>query len=114
MAAAFFNLFADQQKAQAISAGTEPGERVHPEVKAVMQEVRIDLSEAKPQKLTEELAREAQLLITMGCGDKCPYVPRPAPGRLAIRDPKRTSRLRKFRTIRDDVKRRVQDLPAIP
>ena len=75
MAAAFFNQLAAPEKAEAISAGTEPGERVHPEVQAVMQEIGIDLSRVKPQKLTEELAKDAQLLITMGCGDKCPYVP---------------------------------------
>lgn len=75
MAAAFFNHLVNTVKAQAVSAGTEPGERVHPEVQAVMSEIGIDLSGAKPQKLTEKLARDAQLLITMGCGDKCPYVP---------------------------------------
>lgn len=75
MAAAFFNQLADRKKAEAVSAGTEPGLRVHPEVLAVMQEVGIDLSDAKPQKLTEDLAREARLLITMGCGDECPYIP---------------------------------------
>jgi len=75
MAGAFFNRLADPQQARALSAGTEPGERVHPEVLAVMQEVGIDLSHAKPQKLTEELAKDAQLLVTMGCGDKCPDVP---------------------------------------
>ena len=58
MAAAFFNQLADRSKAEAVSAGTEPGLRVHPEVLAAMQEVGIDLSDAKPQKLTEELARE--------------------------------------------------------
>jgi hypothetical protein len=57
IAAAFFNQLADRQKAEAVSAGTDPGLRVHPEVLAVMQEVGIDLSEARPQKLTEELAR---------------------------------------------------------
>src|SRR6202050_5434077 len=75
MAAAFFNQLADPQKAQAISAGTEPGEHIHPEVLAGMREIGIDLSHANPQKLTEELAKDAQLLITMGCGDKCPYIP---------------------------------------
>ena len=89
MAAAFFNQLADPQKAVAISAGTEPGLRVHPEVLTVMQEIGIDLSNAKPQKLTDELTREAQLFITMGCGDKCPYVP-------GLR--------------RDEIKRRVQEL----
>ena len=75
MAAAFFNKLADPAKARALSAGTTPGERVYPEVVAVMQEEGIDLSAARPQKLTTELAAEAQLLITMGCGDDCPYVP---------------------------------------
>ena len=75
MAAALFNQFANRQKAEAVSAGTEPGLRVHPEVLAAMQEIGIDLSAAKPQKLTQELANDAALLITMGCGDKCPYVP---------------------------------------
>ena len=72
MAAAFFNQLADPQKAEAISAGTEPGARVHPEVQSVMREVGIDLGNAKPQKLTEELTKNAKLLITMGCGDQCP------------------------------------------
>src|ERR1700760_2683953 len=75
MAAAFFNKLADPTRAHAISAGTEPGERVHPEVQAVMHELGIDLRDAKPRKLTEDLAREAALLVTMGCGDKCPSVP---------------------------------------
>ena len=80
MAAAFFNQLADRRRAETLSAGTEPGLRVHPEVLEVMQEVGIDLSDARPQKLTEGLAREAQLLITMGCGDGCPYVPEIAAG----------------------------------
>jgi arsenate reductase (thioredoxin) len=109
MAAAFFNQFADPVKAQAISAGTEPGERVHPEVMAVMQEVGIDLSNAKPQKLTEELAKDAQLLITMGCGDKCPYVPGLRHDDWPLRDPKGLP-LDDVRSIRDDLKSRVKDL----
>ena len=68
MAAAFFNKLADHTKAQAVSAGTEPGLRVHPEVLSAMQEVGIDLSGAKPQKLTQELAEGASLLITMVVG----------------------------------------------
>ena len=109
MAASFFNQLADPAKAQAISAGTEPGERVHPEVKAAMQEVGIDLSHAKPQKLTEELARDAQLLITMGCGDKCPYVPGLRRDDWPLRDPKGLP-TEEVRAIRDDIKSRVQDL----
>ncbi len=109
MAAAFFNHLADPQKAQALSAGTDPGERIHPEVQAAMLEIGIDLSGAKPQKLTEELAREAQLLITMGCGDKCPYVPGLRRDDWPLRDPKGLSVL-EVRPIRDDVRRRVQEL----
>lgn len=109
MAAAFFNHFADPEKAQATSAGTEPGTRVHPEVQAMMQEVGIDLSNAKPQKLTEELARGAQLLVTMGCGDKCPYVPGLRRDDWPLRDPKGLPE-EEVRVIRDDVRTRVQRL----
>ena len=109
MAAAFFNQLADRQKAAAVSAGTEPGLRVHPEVLAVMQEVGIDLSNAKPQKLTDDLAREAQLLITMGCGDKCPYVPGLRRDDWPLRDPKGLP-IEEVKAIRDDIKGRVQAL----
>jgi arsenate reductase (thioredoxin) len=111
MAAALFNQLADPEKAQTTSAGTEPGERVHPEVQAVMQEMGIDLGQAKPQKLTEELARDAQLLITMGCGDKCPYVPGLRRDDWALRDPKGLP-AEEVRTIRDEVKDRVKVLIA--
>ena len=109
MAAAFFNQLADPQEANAISAGTEPGNRVHPEVLAVMQEAGIDLGNAKPQKLTAELAKEAQLLITMGCGDKCPYVPGLRREDWPLPDPKGRP-MQEVREIRDEVKRRVQAL----
>jgi arsenate reductase (thioredoxin) len=109
MAAAFFNHLADPAKANAISAGTEPGLRVHPEVLVMMQEVGIDLSEARPQKLTEELARSAELLITMGCGDKCPYVPGLRRDDWPLRDPKGLP-ADEVRMIRDEVKARVTNL----
>jgi arsenate reductase (thioredoxin) len=109
MAAALFNQLAAPEKAQAISAGTEPGERVHPEVQAAMQEIRIDLSHANPQKLTEELAKGAQLLITMGCGDKCPYVPGLRRDDWPLQDPKGLS-LDQVRMIRDEIKKRVEVL----
>jgi protein-tyrosine-phosphatase len=59
------------------SAGSiaEPGGRVHPEVVEVMRELGVDLSERKPQRLTDELAARADVLVTMGCGDTCPYFP---------------------------------------
>lgn len=109
MAAAFFNQLADPLKARAVSAGTEPGERVHPEVQEVMQEAGIDLRRAKPQKLTEELARSAQLLVTMGCGDKCPYVPGLRREDWPLRDPKGLP-IEEVRLVRDEVKRRVEKL----
>ncbi|HTW45027.1 MAG TPA: arsenate reductase ArsC [Acidobacteriaceae bacterium] len=111
MAAAFFNHLVNPQKARAMSAGTEPGERIFPEIQTVMREVGIDLSGAKPQKLTEELARNAQLLITMGCGDKCPYVPGLRRDDWPLRDPKGLP-AEEVRTIRDEVKARVESLIA--
>jgi arsenate reductase (thioredoxin) len=74
MSAGFFNKFADPAKAHAVSAGTQPADRALPEVVEVMKEVGIDLSNAKPQKLTPELTQDAYLLVTMGCGDECPLL----------------------------------------
>ena len=59
----------------ALSAGTTPGERVHPEVVEGMRELGIDLADRKPQLLTRELAQQADIVLTMGCGDQCPYIP---------------------------------------
>jgi arsenate reductase len=109
MAAAFYNQLADRSKAEAISAGTEPGLRIHSEVLTAMLEVGIDLSNAKPQKLTQELANEASLLVTMGCGDKCPYVPGLRRDDWPLRDPKGLP-LEEVRNIRDEIKTRVQAL----
>jgi arsenate reductase len=75
MAAAWFNKLVDSSKARAISAGTNPGPQVHPEVVTAMREIGVDLAHASTTKLTPELAGEAQVLVTMGCGDECPYVP---------------------------------------
>ena len=109
MAAAFFNAVAEPTKARAISAGTEPGTRVHPEVLEVMREVGLDLSAARPQKLTDELAASVNLLITMGCGEKCPYVPGLRRDDWPLRDPKGLP-IEEVRAIRDEVKRKVEDL----
>jgi len=111
MAAAFFNQLADPDKARAISAGTEPGERVHPEVQAVMEEIGIDLSDAKPQKLTEHLAKDAQMLITMGCGEQCPVVPGLRRDDWPLEDPKGKP-VARVREIRDEVRARVEALVA--
>src|SRR3954449_664961 len=60
---------------EADSAGTTPGDRVHPEVVEVMREIGIDLAGRTPQKLTREAAERADVVVTMGCGDECPYIP---------------------------------------
>jgi arsenate reductase len=109
MAAAFFNALADPRKARAFSAGTQPGERVHPEVQAAMAEVGIDLSGARPQRLTDELAQGADWLITMGCGDACPYVPGLERGDWPLEDPKGKP-VERVRQIRDEVRSRVVEL----
>ena len=109
MAAAFFNALADPAKAVAVSAGTQPGERVHPEVVAAMREMGIDLSAQRPQKLTEELAARASLLVTMGCGDACPYVPGLPRDDWPLADPKGQP-LERVRAIRDEVHERVRQL----
>ena len=102
---------ADPVKARAVSAGTEPGSRVHPEVVAVMKEAGIDLSGATPAKLTDELARSANMLITMGCGDACPYVPGPIRDDWPLDDPKGRP-IETVRAIREDIRRRVESLIA--
>lgn len=111
MAAAWFNELADPGKARAVSAGTSPADRVHPEVLAVMKEVGIDLSSVKPQKLTEGLARNAQLLVTMGCSDQCPYVPGLKTEDWPLEDPKGKPPER-VREIRDEIRSRVEGLLA--
>jgi arsenate reductase len=109
MAAAYFNKLADPARARAISAGTRPGDRVHPEVVQVMEEEGIDLRNARPQKLTPELAQGAQLLITMGCGDECPYVPGLRRDDWPLEDPKGQP-IKRVRLIRDDIRARVEAL----
>ncbi len=88
IAAALFNKYADPGKARAISAGTHPADRVHPEVVTAMKARGIDLSAKTPQRLTPELASTANWLITMGCGDECPVVPGIRRADWAIPDPK--------------------------
>lgn len=109
MAAAWFNALANPQKATAISAGTQPGTRVHPEVVTAMREVGIDLSEGKPQFLSDELAGTASLLVTMGCGEACPYVPGLVREDWPLEDPKGKP-VERVREIRDEVRERIQAL----
>ncbi|MGD1058576.1 MAG: arsenate reductase ArsC [Solirubrobacteraceae bacterium] len=90
----------------ALSAGTTPGEHVHPEVIEVMRELAIDLSGRKPQLLTRELAEQADLLVTMGCGDQCPYIPGKRYVDWELPDPKGRP-LAEVRATRDEIARRV-------
>jgi arsenate reductase (thioredoxin) len=109
MAAAWFNRLANPARASAVSAGTEPGTRVHPEVVDAMKEVGIDLSHGKPQFLSDELAASSSLLVTMGCGEACPHVPGLRRLDWPLEDPKGKS-LERVREIRDEVKARVMEL----
>ena len=109
MAAAWFNALADPAMVRAVSAGTQPGERVHPEVVDVMREAGIDLSRNLPQRLTPELASGAALLVTMGCGDECPFVPGLQTDEWPLPDPKGQP-IETVRKIRDDIRRRVLEL----
>jgi arsenate reductase (thioredoxin) len=95
------------------SAGSiaEPGGRVHPEVVAVMNELGIDLSDRKPQRLTDELAAKADVLVTMGCGDTCPYFPGKRYIDWDLPDPKGRP-IEEVRATRDEIARRVQALVA--
>ena len=109
MAAAWFNMLADPAKARAISAGTDPGSRVHPEVVVAMNEVGVDLSGAPTTRLTPELAARALLLITMGCGDQCPVVPGMKRDDWPLEDPQGRP-VEVVRAIRDEIRGRVQEL----
>ena len=109
MAAAWFNALADPSRVRAISAGTDPGPRVHPEVFAVMSEAGFDLSGAPTTKLTPELAAGASMLITMGCGDQCPVVPGVKRDDWPLEDPKGKP-IGAVRAIRDEIRARVLEL----
>jgi arsenate reductase len=109
MAAAFFRKHANPSLLTATAAGTEPASKVHPEVLEVMQEVGIDLSKAKPTLLTQELAQGANLLVTMGCGEKCPYVVGLKIVDWSLKDPKGQG-LENVRVIRDEIERLVLNL----
>jgi arsenate reductase len=111
MAAAFFGQMADPTRAEALSAGTTPAERVHPEVVEVMRELGIDLAAAKPQLLTTELAAGSRLLVTMGCGEECPYIPGIEVQDWPLDDPKGQP-VERVREIRAEIQKRVAALIA--
>jgi arsenate reductase len=106
MAAAFFNALADPSRARALSAGTQPSAAVHPVVVDVMKEAGIDIADNRPQRLTSELAAGAALLVTMGCGEECPYVPELSVEDWPLRDPKGLAQADVV-NIRDEIRDRV-------
>jgi arsenate reductase len=109
MAAAIFNRLAAPERARAVSAGTRPGGRVHPEVVEVMQELGIELEGIEPRLLTSDLAARANLLITMGCQEECPALPGVKREDWPFPDPKGQP-LPRVREIRDGIKKRVREL----
>jgi arsenate reductase (thioredoxin) len=108
MSAALFERAAGGRH-RALSAGTTPADRVHPEVVEVMRELGIDLADRTPQLLTRELAEQADVVVTMGCGDQCPYIPGKRYVDWQLTDPKDLP-IDQVRTIRDDIARRVEVL----
>ena len=96
---------------KALSAGTTPAEHVHPGVVEVMRELGIDVSDRRPQLLTRELAEQADVVVTMGCGDACPYIPGKRYIDWNLPDPKGRP-LDEVRAIRDDIAGRVSSLLA--
>ncbi len=109
MAAAWFTRLCDPARARAVSAGTAPGPHVHPEVLAAMREVGVDLAAARPTLLTAEVAADAAMLITMGCGENCPVVVGLRREDWPFEDPK-AKPVERVREIRDAIKERVADL----
>jgi arsenate reductase (thioredoxin) len=95
----------------ALSAGTTPADRIHPQVVDVMREVGIDLSEQRPQLLTTELAEQADLIVTMGCGDSCPYIPGKRYLDWDLPDPSEMP-VDQVRRLREEIADRVRTLVA--
>jgi arsenate reductase len=108
MSAALFEIEAGGEHS-AKSAGTTPAEHVHPEVVVAMNELGVDLSTRAPQLLTQELAEWADVVVTMGCGDACPYIPGKRYIDWQLTDPKGLP-VEEVRAIRDDIAKRVSEL----
>jgi arsenate reductase len=100
---------AANERHESRSAGTRPAEHVHPVVAEAMREVGIDISGNHPQKLTDDLAQWADVVVTMGCGDECPYIPGKRYIDWDLTDPADRS-LEEVRRIREDIDQRVKDL----
>jgi arsenate reductase (thioredoxin) len=110
MSQALFEQAADGRHTAA-SAGTTPAERVHPQVVEVMRELDVDLSDRRPQLLTRELAEQADVVVTMGCGDQCPYIPGKRYIDWELTDPAGRP-VDEVRATRDEIDQRVHELLA--
>ena len=108
MAAGYLQHLAGDQ-IKVLSAGTQPGTDINPMAMAVMLEEGIDLSSAKPEKLSDEKVLESDYVITMGCGDACPYFPGKTYLDWPLTDPK-DQPIEIVRGIRDDIKAKVEEL----
>jgi len=109
MSQALFERAAAGTGHESASAGTTPADRVHAAVVEAMRELGIDIAERTPQRLTDELAGWADIVVTMGCGDACPYIPGTRYIDWELPDPKGRP-LDEVRATRDDIARRVQAL----
>jgi len=110
MSAALFEQAAGGRH-RGLSAGTTPADRVHPQVVEVMREIGIDIAERIPQRLTRELAEQADVVVTMGCGDACPYIPGKRCIDWDLADPKGRP-LHEVRVTRDEIAQRIEGLVA--
>jgi arsenate reductase len=110
MSAALFERAAEGRH-RALSAGTTPAQHVHPEVVSVMRELGIELAGRVPRELTRELAEQADVVVTMGCGDECPYIPGRRYVDWDLADPAGRP-LDEVRATRDEIARRVFELVA--
>jgi arsenate reductase len=97
------------EKHTGLSAGTTPAPHVHPEVVQVMTEMGVDLSDRRPQKLTHDLAEQADVVVTMGCGDECPVIPGKRYIDWELQDPAGQP-IDEVRATRDEIRRRVDEL----
>ena len=109
IAAAFLRSLVDEQQVQVDSGGTQPGERVHPEVVLAMREVGIELEGIRPRPVSRDPRYAPDLLVTLGCGEGCDFVPARAREDWPLSDPKGQA-LEAVRSIRDEIRVRVEDL----
>jgi arsenate reductase len=107
--ALFERAAAGRHAAESAGSVADPDGRVHPEVVEVMRELGVDLSGRRPQRLTRALAERADVVVTMGCGDACPYIPGKRYVDWDLPDPKGRP-LEEVRALRDEIDRRVSDL----